>query len=290
MSDEDCSDGSTANSKAVSIIPAGQRFKKLPKHVGIIMDGNGRWATNQGWQRSAGHIKGASKVRSILDAANSNGIHYVTLYAFSTENWARPADEINIIMELLQDYLLRNRDEMVREETRFRALGQVEQLPSEVQKVIRNTEEATQNCGKNFLNLCLSYGGRAEIVAAAQSLARDYQEGRISLAQITEKTISEKLYTAGMPDPDLIIRTGGECRISNFLLWQAAYAEIYVCDTCWPDFETEDFFKAVDEFGNRQRRYGRSDECKVADYPLLKEEKITRLEKNSLQQSNESAL
>lgn len=233
---------------------------KLPRHVAIIMDGNGRWAKANGWHRSIGHVHGTGRVKEIIRAADKLGIKYLTLYAFSTENWKRPAGEIATLMEILRDYLLKERQELIDNNIKLNALGQIERIPVEVRSILEETMEVTaQNTGM-VLNFCISYGGRAELVRAMQSLALDVQESRCALTDITEEAISNRLYTCGMPDPDLMIRTSGEYRLSNFLLWQSAYSEIYISDVAWPDFTPEHLKEACTAFSQRKRRFGMTDE------------------------------
>ena len=235
---------------------------KVPRHVAIIMDGNGRWAKQRGWNRSLGHVQGTSRVKEIVREADRLGISVLTLYAFSTENWKRPAEEISTLMQLLEDYLKRERQELMDNNIRLQVLGQIERIPQNVRDIVDETVKVTEANTGMTLNFCISYGGRADIIQAAQSLAREVQEGRISIADLNEKSLSEKLYTGMLPDPDLMIRTSGEFRISNFLLWQAAYAEIYVTETLWPDFEPQHLRAACEAFAQRKRRFGMSDEPK----------------------------
>lgn len=244
-----------------STAPASQsRAGKIPSHVAVIMDGNGRWAKERGLHRSIGHAKGASMVKEIIRAADDLGIDVLTLYCFSTENWNRPSHEISILMDLLRDYLIQERKELLENNIQFHALGQIERLPKNVLEIVQETIEVTAKNTGLKLNFCISYGGRSEIVRAVQSLAREVQEGKLDLARVDEAAVSARLYTAGLPDPDLVIRTSGEHRISNFLLWQMAYAEIYVTDTLWPDFSPSHLRAAVEAFSQRKRRFGFTDE------------------------------
>jgi undecaprenyl diphosphate synthase len=224
------------------------------------MDGNGRWARTRGWHRTAGHARGTLRVKEIIREATHLGIEVLTLYCFSTENWTRPAGEISVLMELLKDYLLQEREELMSGKIRFRALGQIERLPAEVREIVEETIRVTSANEGMILNFCLSYGGRAEIIRAVQSLCREVSSGELELAQVDERQLSQRLYTAGLPDPDLIIRTSGEFRVSNFLLWQLAYAELYVTETLWPDFEPSHLRAAVESYSRRKRRYGFTDE------------------------------
>jgi undecaprenyl diphosphate synthase len=235
---------------------------RVPKHVAIIMDGNGRWAKAQGWHRSIGHAHGSSKVKDIVRAADKMGVRVLTLYAFSTENWNRPVGEIAVLMDLLKDYLLRERQELLDNNIRLRALGQVERIPQEVREILNETIRVTAPNTGMILNFCLSYGGRAEIARAAQALCLEVAAGRLDPAMVTEQALEAQLYTAGLPDPDLVIRTSGEYRISNFLLWQLAYAEIYVTDIPWPEFEPEHFRLAIESYIGRKRRFGMTDEVR----------------------------
>lgn len=235
---------------------------KLPQHVAIIMDGNGRWAKAHGWHRSIGHLHGTSRVEAIIKASNTMGIKYLTLFAFSTENWKRPKGEIETLMKLCQDYLFKAKKEreLIEGNIQLRVLGQIERLPTELKNMLEDMIEATSKNTGMVLNFCFSYGGRAELVRAVQSLALDVQEGRCSLADLTEEKISSRLYTTDMPDPDLLIRTSGEFRLSNFMLWQLAYSEIYITDVLWPDFTPEHLTEACLEFSKRRRRFGSTDE------------------------------
>jgi len=235
-------------------------MNSIPKHVAIIMDGNGRWARAKGMPRSFGHAEGTSRVKEVIREADRLGIKILTLYCFSTENWKRPTEEVSILMRLLKEYLLKEREELQRNNVRLQALGQVERLPEHLQKLVRETEiYLAKNTGL-ILNFCISYGGRHEILRSAQLLAHDVKEGRIKPSEITEALFESYLYTKNLPDPDLVIRTGGESRVSNFLLWQIAYSEILLLDLSWPDFRPNDLANACSNFANRKRRFGDSDE------------------------------
>ena len=236
----------------------------IPRHVAIIMDGNGRWAEMRGWTRTMGHAQGASRVKEIIREADRLRIKVLTLYCFSTENWQRPPAEVSTLMKLLKEYLLKERQELFDNNIRLQALGQVERIPEETREIVLRTVEETKNNTGLVLNFCISYGARAELVRAMQTLAKLAQENVLRPEDIGEELISNSLYTNGLPDPDLIIRTSGEFRISNFLLWQAAYSEFYVTDTLWPDFDKSDLQKAVEAFGMRKRRFGRSDETEIS--------------------------
>lgn len=234
--------------------------KKIPAHVGIIMDGNGRWARNRGFHRSIGHAKGSSIVKNIIETARLSGVQVLSLYCFSTENWSRSNDEIDVLMELLRDYLLQEREDLAKGNIKVNLFGQLSRLPATVQEVVNGTIEITRHNTGMVLNFCVSYGGRAELIEAIKKIADSVSTGETRTTEITEALISKNLYTAGLPDPDLIIRTSGEFRTSNFLLWQSAYAEFYVTDTLWPDFTEQEFHKALEWYSHRKRRFGHSDE------------------------------
>jgi len=231
---------------------------KLPGHVAIIMDGNGRWARRRGLVRIKGHVAGVESVRTIVRLARKLGISYLTLFAFSEENWQRPAMEIRALMALLRRFLTRELAEMQENQIALRAIGNLPQLPEAVQRDLAQTIAATDQgtANKMVLTLALSYGGRSEIVQAVRTLARDLLAGRLAPEEIDAALLARHLYTADLPDPDLMIRTSGEYRLSNFLLWQAAYTELYVTDTLWPDFREEDFLAALDAYCQRDRRFG----------------------------------
>lgn len=231
----------------------------LPVHVAIIMDGNGRWAKERGWPRIRGHEKGVESIREVIKACGDIGIRYLTLYAFSTENWARPKEEIDFLMNMLSAYLDKEREGFLKNEIRFNAIGRLSDLPGEVRKKLENLTRETQKNQKLFLTLALSYSSRVELSDAARRISEKVLKGEIGLDSITPRTIDEHLYTAGMPDPDLLIRTSGEMRLSNFLLWQLSYAEIYVTEKRWPDFGKEDLLEAVREYSKRERRFGRTE-------------------------------
>ena len=231
-----------------------------PKHVAIIMDGNGRWAKSRGMPRSFGHAEGTSRVKEIIREADRLGIKVLTLYCFSTENWKRPTDEVSILMKLLKEYLLKEREELMKNNVRLQALGQIERLPEHLQALVRETEIYLATNTGLILNFCISYGCRFEVVRAAKNLAAAVQAGELNLDQITEEVFEKNLYTCGLPDPDLMIRTGGDSRVSNFLLWQLAYSELIFLDLAWPDFRPQHLKEACEEFLSRKRRYGASDE------------------------------
>jgi len=229
----------------------------LPRHVAVIMDGNGRWAKKRLMNRVKGHEQGSEAVRSIVAASCELGIEILTLYAFSTENWSRPAAEVKALMGLLVRFLSSEREDLNKKNIRLKVIGQKDRLPADVQRQIDLTIHGTCNNTGMILILALSYGGREEIAMAARSLAEAVVSGRISVKDITETTIADSLYTKGMPDPDLLIRTSGEMRLSNFMLWQVAYAEIFITDTLWPDFSKREFLDIVRQYQTRERRYGK---------------------------------
>jgi len=233
---------------------------KLPRHVAIIMDGNGRWARGKGLPRHRGHVVGAESVRVVARLARQLGISYLTLFAFSEENWQRPRLEIRVLMSLLRRYLHRELSEMQDNQIALNAIGNLQQLPEAVQQDLAQTMQATAQGARMVLTLALSYGGRSEIVQAAQALAREVQAGRLQPEHIDAALFARYLYTADLPDPDLLIRTSGECRLSNFLLWQSAYTELYITETLWPDFREEDFHNALEAYAQRDRRFGLTQE------------------------------
>ena len=230
-----------------------------PQHVAIIMDGNGRWAKHRGLPRIRGHEEGGRRVEEIIRVAPSLGVKHLTLYAFSKENWQRPKPEIDFLMGLLSDYLDRRLEDMKKNNLVFSAIGRLEDLPSAIQKKIeRNMRESRSNTGLH-LTFAFSYSSRLEIADACRKIAAKVADRKLSLDQINEQTVSDHLYTAGTPDPDLLVRTSGEMRISNFLLWQISYAELYVTKKFWPEFTAEEFEKAVLAYRRRERRFGRSE-------------------------------
>jgi undecaprenyl diphosphate synthase len=232
----------------------------LPRHIAIIMDGNGRWAQQQGKPRLMGHRAGVESVQDIVRAARELGIGVLTLYAFSTENWKRPPLEVQALMGLLKTFLESELTTMVRNNVSLRCLGQKDRIPPEVRTVLeRVIRETADNTGL-ILNLALSYGGRSEITQAVQAIARKCAAGALSPEAIDQAVLEQHLYTAGLPDPDLLIRTGGETRLSNFLLWQASYAELYFTEILWPDFRKPDLLTAILDFQRRQRRFGKTGE------------------------------
>ena len=232
----------------------------LPKHLAIIMDGNGRWAKQQGKQRIFGHEKGAKTVREIIQEASQLGIPYLTLYAFSTENWNRPKLEVEALMHLLPRYLQKEVAIMQKNNIRLNAIGDLESLPSKVRKELYKAMEQTKDNTSTTVSLALAYGGQQELLQMTQQLARKVQQGLLTPEQITPQEIQKALYTQEIPPVDLLIRTSGECRISNFLLWQIAYAELYFTDVLWPDFTPEQLHKALLNYQNRERRFGKTSE------------------------------
>ena len=236
-------------------VKAGERERSgLPRHIAIILDGNGRWAKRRGLPRTAGHAAGSENFRRIATYCKDIGVDYLTVYAFSTENWRRPEDEVKTIMRLLDKYLHEAVDTMARDRIRMKIFGDIEGLSPQLQALAQRTNEISQGYQGFQANICLNYGGRDEIVHAARRYARELLVG--SAAELTEESFSSYLYSAGIPDPDLLIRPGGEKRVSNFLLWQCAYSEFYFTDVLWPDFTTEELDKAIAEYQARDRRYG----------------------------------
>ena len=234
--------------------------EKIPVHVAIVMDGNGRWAKQRRKPRLYGHKIGADSVRDIVESAVEIGIKHLTLYAFSSENWNRPEAEVSGLMSILKSYLVSELERMEDNGIRLRCVGDITRLPGSVRNVLDRSIEKTAAFSQLTLNLALSYGARDELCAAVKSIAGKVQDGSLKLDDIDHRTIDSHLYTAGQPDPDLLIRTGGECRLSNFLLWQASYAEIYFTDIMWPDFMKEAFFQAIEDFQKRERRFGKTGE------------------------------
>jgi undecaprenyl diphosphate synthase len=232
----------------------------LPKHVAIIMDGNGRWAKMRGKDRSFGHQEGVVSVRKVLETAANIGIKYLTLYTFSTENWNRPEAEVEALMALLVSAIQRETPDLMKNDIRLMAIGNLDRLPAEARKTLMECIEATSGNKGITLVLALSYSSRWEITEAVKKLAMDAVEGKIKPEDITESEISENLTTKNIPDPDLLIRTGGEQRISNFLLWQISYTELYFADTYWPDFRENEFYEAILYYQQRERRFGKTSE------------------------------
>lgn len=231
-----------------------KELKTVPNSVAVIMDGNGRWAKRRLMPRSMGHRAGMERVKDIVRWSSDIGVKALTLYAFSTENWKRPKEEVSVLMSLLIEYLKKELAELLSENVRFKVIGIDEGLPKEVLAILRDSEDATKNNTGLHLNVAVNYGGRREITDAVKSIIDDVKNGKIS--DVDEQTISDHLYTADEPDPDLVIRTSGELRISNFLLYQIAYSEFYFTDVSWPDFDEKEYFKALKEYEKRHRRFG----------------------------------
>ncbi|WLD11077.1 isoprenyl transferase [Planctellipticum variicoloris] len=230
--------------------------ERMPQHIAIIMDGNGRWAQAQGLPRIEGHQRGVLVVRDIVEECSRLGVKQLTLYCFSSENWKRPELELKLLMELLERYLIDERPEILRQNLQFSVIGRREGLGEGVLREMQRTTDLSR--GNTGMRLCLAvnYGSRCELVDAARALAEDVKQGRLNPEEITEEALADRLYTAGMPDPDLVIRTAGELRVSNFLLWQISYAELWVTSLCWPDFDREVLLSALRDFGSRNRRFG----------------------------------
>lgn len=231
-------------------------FDRLPTHIGVIMDGNGRWAKRRGLPRSAGHQAGADTLKKIVTECNKIGIKYITVYAFSTENWKRPKEEVDFLMNLLMNYLKDAENTLAGENVLIRAIGSRKELSEEMQEQIKKTEEFTSKNTGIVMNIALNYGGREELVTATKSIAEKVQRGELLPEDIDSGKIADELYTKGQPDPDLIIRTSNEQRLSNFMMWQATYSELYFTKTLWPNFSIEDLYDAIIEYQNRDRRYG----------------------------------
>ena len=227
----------------------------VPRHIAIILDGNGRWAKKRGLPRTAGHMAGAETFRRIATYCKNIGVEYLTVYAFSTENWKRPEEEVGTIMKLLGRYLDEAIRTMEKDHIRMKVFGELARLSPQLREMVDRTDEISQHYRGFQANICLNYGGRDEIVHAARRYAQDYAAGKVQ-GELSEEQFGNYLYSAGIPDPDLLIRPGGEMRISNFLLWQCAYAEFYFTDVLWPDFTPEELDKAIAEFNRRDRRYG----------------------------------
>lgn len=228
----------------------------IPRHIAIVMDGNGRWAQERGLPRSEGHRAGTAAVKRVVEACREFGVRHLTLYAFSTENWKRPPAEIRALMGLLREFLDEHIEEMLKNGLRLNVIGQTERLPHFVRSRLRKAMARTAGGTEGTLTLALSYGARAEIAEAVRRIAVEVKEGRTRPEDITEETVAAHLCTADLPDPDLLIRTAGEKRLSNFLLWQLSYAEFWFTDLCWPEFDRAVLKRAIDEFGQRQRRFG----------------------------------
>lgn len=237
-------------------------LSRMPRHVGIIMDGNGRWATERCYPRVYGHRNAVKAVRATVEAAVELELEVLTLYAFSTENWRRPAQEVSTLMDLFAEYLQKELKTMLDNNVRFQFAGESQRLPQFLQQPLNHALESTSENTGLLLNLAVNYGGRAELVRAVKKISSLVQSGNLKLEEINEDLISEHTFTPGIPDPDLIIRTSGEKRLSNFLIWQAAYSEYFFTDVLWPDFDKEDLFQALLEFQKRNRRLGRTEPLK----------------------------
>ncbi len=248
---------------------------KIPRHIGIIMDGNGRWALEHGLTRTEGHKQGIDSVRDIVKACAQLGISYLTLYAFSLENWKRPSSEVGVLMNLLEFYLKKELKELHANNVRLLAIGKISSLPKKVQRLLFEAIEITAKNTGLTLTLALSYSGRWDIVRAVQMISHDIRNGKISPEDITEELFSTYLQTAQLPDPDLIIRTSGEMRLSNFLLWESAYSEIYISNKYWPEFRREDLYHAIKDYSRRERRFG-----KIS--AQLKEDEVKNINENIL--------
>jgi undecaprenyl diphosphate synthase len=242
------------NTEAEAAVLAQIDKKRLPQHIAIIMDGNGRWAQRRRLPRIAGHRAGMRAVRQGVEGCSQLGIPYLTLYAFSVENWKRPRSEVSMLMSLLREYLKKEMVEMKKQNIRLAVIGRIQELPATVQRDLRAAIEQTHRNTGLRLTLALNYGARTELVDAFREIVA--QLGQNGASELDESTVSQHLYTQGIPDPDLLIRTSGEMRLSNFLLWQAAYAELWITDTLWPDFDRRDLFQAVLDYQRRHRRYG----------------------------------
>ncbi|MCK4563166.1 MAG: isoprenyl transferase [Verrucomicrobia bacterium] len=236
--------------------PSFQSLEKIPRHVALIMDGNGRWAQERGLSRIEGHKEGAQSVRAVLRAAAKAGVEFITVYAFSTENWKRPPQEVEGLMKLLVSSLEAYEQELHDNQIRLRVMGQFDRLPLLVRKRLQKTLDATAHYTGHTFIIALSYGSRVEIAEAAKQIAVKVQAGELAAKDIDEQTVADHLYLPDVPDPELLIRTSGELRLSNFLLWQLSYAEFHITDTYWPDFREEQFFQALEAFNGRNRRYG----------------------------------
>lgn len=232
----------------------------LPRHIAIIMDGNGRWAQQHAIGRIRGHRKGAQAVRTVVRACREIGIKYLTLFAFSSENWDRPAKEVQALMFLLEEYLDRELEELQKQEIRLTTIGAIDRLNPSVKEKLLRVKEITSRNDKMVLNLALSYGSQDEIILAVKHIVEDCRAGRMNMDELSKEKFGDYLYTSGMPDPDLMIRTSGECRISNFLLWQMAYTELYFTKVLWPDFTKDDLYRAIASYQKRERRFGLTSE------------------------------
>ncbi|MFN5218224.1 MAG: isoprenyl transferase [Sphingomonadales bacterium] len=234
--------------------------QRIPEHVAIIMDGNGRWAKKQGFLRIFGHRQGVHTVRNIVETAAELGVKYLTLYAFSTENWGRPKTEVNSLMQLLTDNIKKDTPRLMETGVRMQTIGNIEQLPASCIKTLEDTVEITKNNSRITLVLALNYSGRWDIIEAVRKIAAEVKAGNLEPENISQEDLNTALNTAPYPNPDLLIRTSGEQRISNFLLWEIAYSEIYFTNVLWPEFSTEDFYRAIIDYQGRERRFGKTGE------------------------------
>lgn len=230
---------------------------KVPQHIAIIMDGNGRWAENQSLPRTQGHIQGVRRAEEIIDASREFGIKVITLFTFSTENWDRPESEVSLILNILTAALERKLQKLIKDNIQFQTIGRTDRIPGPLLKTLTKVINETKDNTGLIVNLAFNYGARVEIIDAVQGIARSVRDGKLNVEDIDEEMISNALYTRGLPDPDLLIRTSGEKRISNFLLWQLSYAEFYFTEKLWPDFSAEEFKNAIVNFQARKRRYGK---------------------------------
>ncbi|HHU96598.1 MAG: isoprenyl transferase [Bacteroidota bacterium] len=247
--------------------------KRLPAHVAIIMDGNGRWAISRELERVEGHKEGVASIRKVMEAARKLGIPYLTLYAFSTENWDRPAEEVNSLMDLMVHAIAEETEELKKNHVKVHCIGDIDRLPDYARTALDKCIRETASCTKFNMIIALSYSSKWELTQATRQIVREVINGELRESDIDEETVTSRLTTRGIPNPDLLIRTGGELRISNFMLWQCAYSEFYFTDTYWPDFGEEDFYKAILEFQGRERRYGKTSEQLVPD--LLSSDAVT---------------
>ena len=234
--------------------------KPVPTHVAVIMDGNGRWAKARGLDRSMGHVEGVNAVRRITEIASDLGVKYLTLYTFSTENWNRPKEEVDALMHLIAIAIERETPDLIRNNVRLRIVGDLKSVPDYAFERLRKCEEATAQCTGMWMVLAISYSSRWEIIEAVRRIARNVADGKLSADDIDESIVADNMATAGIPDPDLLIRTGGDHRISNYLLWQIAYTELYFADAFWPDYSKEDFCDAILHYQSRERRFGKTSE------------------------------